>query len=136
MNTSITNIAFVSDDGTTISAHFGRAKYYEVLHVENGVVRQRERREKPGHHVPHEHHDHGKDNGRHGFDPVSREKHTGMLAPIADCQIVVARGMGAGAYQHITEARITPILTELKTIDEALQAILGGTIVNHTERLH
>ena len=28
-------LAAVTDDGTTISQHFGRAKYYEVVFVEN-----------------------------------------------------------------------------------------------------
>lgn len=35
-------IAAVSDDGQTISQHFGRAKYYTVLTIENGQIIARE----------------------------------------------------------------------------------------------
>ena len=49
---------------------------------------------------------------------------------------MVARGMGAGAYHHITEAKIVPVLTDNNTIDEAVKEIISGTIANHTERLH
>lgn len=92
------NIAAVTDDGVTISQHFGRAKYYEVLFVENGKVVKRERREKLGHHnfAQHEHHHHS--NEQHGFDESSHIKHVSMAEAIKDCQILLARGMGNGAY--------------------------------------
>lgn len=137
MDTRNIRIAFVTDDGTTISAHFGRARYYEVVRVENGVVTDRERREKAGHHTfaqNEQPHDHG--TGQHGFDDASRDKHATMVTPIKDCQMMVARGMGAGAFQHITEAQIVPVLTAHATIDEAVKEIISGTITNHTERLH
>jgi predicted Fe-Mo cluster-binding NifX family protein len=44
--------------------------------------------------------------------------------------------MGAGAYQSLAQAGIRPILTDIATIDEAVQAYLAGNIVDHTERLH
>ena len=137
MDTRNIKIAFVTDDGITISAHFGRAKYYEVIQVQAGAVTSRERREKAGHHTfahADDQHDHG--NGQHGFDAASRDRHATMVTPIIDCQMLVARGMGAGAYQHITDAKIAPILTDKKTIDEAVREIIAGSIANHTERLH
>lgn len=42
-------IAFITDDDRTISAHFGRARYYAVLTVEDGKVTAREQRPKLGH---------------------------------------------------------------------------------------
>ncbi|MBU2471447.1 MAG: NifB/NifX family molybdenum-iron cluster-binding protein, partial [Bacteroidetes bacterium] len=53
-----------------------------------------------------------------------------------DCWILVARGMGNGAYQHMVNANIKPIITHNKTIDDAVQEIIKGTIVNHEEKLH
>lgn len=131
-------IAFVTDDGTSISAHFGRAKFYEVIHIENGSIVNRERRDKTGHHTfahneDHEHH-HG--NEQHGFDDASRLKHESMAASITDCQVVVARGMGNGAYQHLTSANLIPIITDIADIDTAVKGIIDGTVVNHTEKLH
>lgn len=137
MDTHNSKIAFVTDDGTTISPHFGRARYFEVVTLENGVETHRERREKSGHHTfarEEHHHEHGSEG--HGYDHASRKKHQSMLASITDCRTVVARGMGSGAYQHLAEANITPIVTGLKEIDAALQAFVEGSLVNHVERLH
>ncbi len=129
------NIAAVTDDGLTISQHFGRAKYYEVIMTENGKIVKRERREKPGHHnfAHEEHHHHGE---HHGTDGHSHQKHLSMAEVISDCSILLSRGMGTGAYQSLQNLNIKPILTNLKNIDEAVEAVLNNTIVSHTERLH
>ena len=132
-------IAAVSEDGTTISQHFGRAPFYVVVTVEDGKIVSREQRDKLGHshfaNGPHEA-AHGGDPHRHGFDPAAQNRHAQMAAAIADCQILLARGMGAGAHQSLAQAGIRPILTDIATIDEAVQAYLAGSIVDHTERLH
>jgi predicted Fe-Mo cluster-binding NifX family protein len=137
MNTSI-KIAAVTDDGITISQHFGRAQFYEVLSVENGVIVKRERRPKAGHHTfAHGDHDHGHEHGAsHGFDTASVNKHDQMAETIKDCQVVLARGMGNGAYQGMLQNNIKPVVTDIRTIDEAAQAVISGTIVDHTEKLH
>lgn len=129
-------LAAVTDDGITISQHFGRAKYYEVLFVENGKIVKKERREKMGHHnFAQEEHHHHSDN-KHGFDESSHNKHTSMAEPIKDCKILLARGMGAGAYQSMVQLNIKPIVTDIKNIDDAVQEVINGTIIDHTEKLH
>jgi predicted Fe-Mo cluster-binding NifX family protein len=135
-------IAFVTDDGTTISQHFGRARFYEVLTIEDGKVVSREQREKMGHaHFAGEHHDHHDHHGqghgeRHGFDPSSQDRHARMSQAILDCQYLVVGGMGYGAYESMKQAGITPVVTNLATIDEAVQAHLAGNLKDHTEYLH
>jgi predicted Fe-Mo cluster-binding NifX family protein len=130
------NIAAVTDDGTTISQHFGRAKFYEVLFVENGKVVKRERREKLGHNnfAQEEHHHHPGE--QHGFDDHSHNKHVSMADAIKDCQVLLARGMGNGAYQSMLQLNIKPIVTDIKDIDDAINEFINGTIVDHTEKLH
>ena len=137
MNATTMKIALVTDDGTIISQHFGRARYYEVVTITNGSISARERREKPGHHTfaqseAHEGH-HG---DTHGFDEASRGKHVQMAEVITDCQILLARGMGNGAYQHLTQHGIRPILTTIPGIEDAVKAVIDGTIADHPERLH
>jgi predicted Fe-Mo cluster-binding NifX family protein len=44
-------IAAVTDDGETISQHFGRARYYKVYVVDDGTITGREMRDKAGHHT-------------------------------------------------------------------------------------
>jgi predicted Fe-Mo cluster-binding NifX family protein len=137
MKTSM-KIAAVTDDGVTISPHFGRARYYEVLTIENGVVTNRERREKAGHHTfggRQEHHH------RRGEEPdeqpeAHQRKHDLMAATITDCDVVLAQGMGHGAYEGMIQHNIKPIVTDIPSIDEAVRAVLDGTIVDHDELLH
>ena len=133
-NTTI-NIALVTDDGLTISQHFGRAKFYEVLFIENGKVIKRERREKLGHNnfaqEEHQHH-----SEHHGQDEHSHNKHVSMAEAIKDCQVLLARGMGNGAYQSMLQLDIKPIVTDIKNIDDAVQSVTKGSIIDHTEKLH
>ena len=132
-------IAAVSEDGVTISQHFGRAPFYVVVTVKDGKIISREQRDKLGHaHFANEPAEeaHGSDPRGHGFDPAAQNRHTRMAAAIADCQVLLARGMGAGAYQSMEQAGIRPIVTDLVNIDEAVQAYLAGSILDHTERLH
>jgi len=134
MENKTLNIAAVTDDGITISQHFGRARYYEVLFVENSKIVKRERREKLGHHnfAQEEHHHSGE---RHGFDESSHNKHVSMAEAIKDCQILLARGMGAGAYQSMLQLNIKPIVTDIANIENAVLSIISGTIIDHKEKL-
>ena len=43
---------------------------------------------------------------------------------------------GLGTQVALGEAGITPIVTDIETIEEAVRAYLDGEIVNHTEWLH
>ena len=44
-------IAAITEDGATVSQHFGRAPYYLVVTVEAGKVVGQEKRDKAGHHT-------------------------------------------------------------------------------------
>ena len=134
-NTNI-NIAAVTDDGVTISQHFGRAKFYEVLFVKNGKVVKRERREKLGHNNFAQEEHHHQSGEQHGFDESSHNKHINTAEAIKDCKILLARGMGNGAYQSMLQLNIKPVVTDIKNIDEAIQAVINGSIIDHTEKLH
>lgn len=131
-------IAVITEDGKTISQHFGRAPYYLVVNVENDQPTQRELREKLGHNKfnsepNHEEHHH---QGEHGQDEISHGKHIQMAGAISDCQVVICGGMGFGAYESMRRLNIQPIVTDLSDIDAAIQAYLAGTLVDHTEKLH
>ncbi len=135
MENKTMNIAAVIDDGFTISQHFGRARFYEVIFVENGNVVKRERREKMGHHnFAQEEHHHSDE--QHGIDEHSHSKHVSMAEAIKDCQILLARGMGAGAYQSMLQLNIKPVVTDIKNIDGAVQAVINNSIIDHKEKLH
>jgi predicted Fe-Mo cluster-binding NifX family protein len=127
-------IALVTDDGQSISAHFGRARAYAVLTVEDGIVVGREIRPKSAPHLEGGS-AHGAPDGSHD-SPAAHLRHDQMIAPVADCACLVTRGMGRGAYDRIAASGLRPIVTDLADADEAALACAAGTIVNLVERLH
>jgi predicted Fe-Mo cluster-binding NifX family protein len=174
-------IAVVSDDGKTISRHFGRAQYYVVFTVEDGEITGSEQRDKAGHrqfaaeegHHHHEHdhdhehdhehdhdhehghgHDHAHGHGRgrghehrhgrgrdtdprgHGFGHHADRKHNRMVESITDCEAVLVRGMGRGAYIAMENANIKPVVTDIPLAEDAVKAYIKGDIVDHTDKLH
>lgn len=130
-------VAAITDDGQTISQHFGRAIYYLVATIENGQIVSRELRNKLGHaHFANQPHPEEQPGQPHGMDPVSHDKHMQMAEAIADCEALLCRGMGMGAYQSMQVRGIRPVVTDIDTIDEAVMAYVKGNIVDQVERLH
>ena len=129
-------IAAVSDDGVTISQHFGRAPLYVVITVEENKVTGKETRDKSGHHTFAAHHLDLAPGERHGYDVGSQVRHANMAETIADCQVLLCGGMGWGAYESLESCKIEPIVTDVENIDEAIQLYLDGKLINQMERLH
>jgi len=130
-------IAIITDEGTTISQHFGRAAYYLVVTIEDGKIISRELREKMGHahfvNLPHPDEVPGQP---HGMDAASHNKHIQMADAIADCEALLCRGMGMGAYESMKTRGIRPVVTDIDKIDEAVKAYVDGNIVDQVNRLH
>lgn len=122
-------IAVVTDDGKMISLHFGRAQQYLVFTIEDGQIVSQELRDKVSHH-------HEKNHSHHEHEAISDEKHNSMLAAITDCEALLSRGMGRGAYLSLEAADIKPVITDIASAEQAVQAYLRGDIVNHIEKLH
>jgi predicted Fe-Mo cluster-binding NifX family protein len=134
-------IAVATDDGKTISAHFGRAAHYAVITIENGTVTGREQRDKPAHGHHHHHHEsEGAIQLQEGMVPQTRieagNTHGAMVAPITDCQVVISRGMGYPAYESLRAAGLQPVITVVSDIDEAVRQFTEGKLEDHPERLH
>jgi predicted Fe-Mo cluster-binding NifX family protein len=128
-------IAIVSDDHQTISAHFGRATYYEVFTLEDGKVIARETRQKSGHsQFANEPHD--EPGYPHGRGPAAEGRHGRMVGIILDCQALIARGMGQGAFDNLKSNGIQPILTDVSEIEKAVETYLKGQLADHPDRLH
>ena len=130
-------IAIISDNETTISQHFGRAPVYVVVTVEDGKIVGRETRAKTGHHTFAAQHDIPVAPGeRHGYDAGSQTKHASMAETITDCQVLIAGGMGWGAYESLKSRGIEPVVTDVENIEEAVKLYLQGKLPNLMERLH
>jgi predicted Fe-Mo cluster-binding NifX family protein len=120
-------IAAVSEDGVTVAQHFGRAPYYVVVTVENGRVVGSETRSKVGHHSF---------AGGGGPDPGPAAKHQAMGATIADCQVLLAGGMGSGAVVGLQALGIEPVLTDEADIVTAALRYAIGELPNLAGRVH
>jgi predicted Fe-Mo cluster-binding NifX family protein len=116
-------IAVVTDDGKTISNHFGMAPYYHVFTIEDHKVATYEVRSKA-------HHGQGEGHMQH-----HNHNHEDMFTPIADCQILICGGMGEPAYQKAISSGLEVILTG-NEISKALAAYLSNTLVSDSGRIH
>jgi len=131
------NIAAISDDGTTISQHFGMARFYVVATVEDGKVVGKETRDKAGHHTfAAGQHPETASGERHGFDAGAQTRHATMAETISDCQVLIAGGMGWGAYESMRSYNIEPVVTDVEDIDDAINLYSTGELENLMERLH
>jgi predicted Fe-Mo cluster-binding NifX family protein len=129
-------IAVVSDNEATISRHFGRAAYYVVVTVEEGKVIARETRAKVGHHTFGSCDCHAAPGELHGQGQHSEAKHEIMTGTIADCDAVIAGGMGWGAHESLKRRGIEPVITDVRDVTEAVLAYASGGLRNLTGRLH
>jgi predicted Fe-Mo cluster-binding NifX family protein len=130
MDTKNCTIAFVTDDGTTISSHFGRAMYYEIITLQDGKAADRKHVSKAGHHS------FGPEAHQAGHDHNDDHKHAAMTAPLSGVSVLVSRGMGMGAQQHLLGMGIQPVLTGLHAIDEAVAAFVAGILASDDSRVH
>ncbi len=85
----------------------------------------------------HEHkHEHQEAAGQHGHGPEADHRHSRMAEAIIDCEAVLSRGMGTGAYESMKARNIRPVVTDISNIDEAALAYASQQIVDHVEKLH
>ncbi len=98
-----------------------------VITVENGQPTQHELRDKLGHNhfanEPHQSHD---ESQPHGFDSASQNRHVKMTEVIRDCEAMVCKGMGRGAYESMRTMNIHPLVTDIDDVDEAAIAYANG----------
>ena len=112
-----------------ISAHFGRAAYYEVFTIENGEIVER-------HAVKKSNHQHVKIDEPHEQGHSHNHDHNSMMESILDCNVLITRGLGMGAYSALRIRSINPIITDISQIEDAISAYMDGTMIDHPERIH
>ncbi|HHJ10102.1 MAG TPA: dinitrogenase iron-molybdenum cofactor biosynthesis protein [Bacteroidetes bacterium] len=131
-------IAIATVDGETVSQHFGRSRYYKIYTIEGNDPAGMEMRERgtghfaqgknPDHHAHHEY-THPRGQG-HGYGREADSKHASMAREIGDCDVLVAGGMGMGAYESFRNAGLEVILTDLQDINDVVNAYVKGDLKN------
>jgi predicted Fe-Mo cluster-binding NifX family protein len=117
-------IAVPTDDGVSISQHFGQASYFKVILIENSQVSSSEMRAKASH--------------QHGAHAHAEGTHPGqqMVETISDCQVLICGGMGTPVYDRAVAIGLKVFLTRLPSIDAAVQAYISGTLEHEPQRIH
>lgn len=116
-------IAVPSNDGLLLSAHFGRSKGFIVFETNKQDIINEEYRPNSvtGHALGlHHEHEHGHDHN-HGEHSHS---HTGILGVLADCEIVIAGGMGQRLYNDLQAANKKVYVTREENAREAVKLML------------
>ncbi|MEA3511096.1 MAG: NifB/NifX family molybdenum-iron cluster-binding protein [Actinomycetota bacterium] len=117
-------IALPTLNGKTITGHFGRTKAFVVVDVEDGVEVQRELREV------------GSCNQGEHPDPGHRRRHHDLVDTVQDCHVVIAGGMGLPVQERLLAAGIDVVLTDTRSMDEAVQQFAAGTLTHDPSRAH
>jgi predicted Fe-Mo cluster-binding NifX family protein len=122
-------IAVPTNDGVSISAHFGKSSGFLVFEVKDGRVTALGMRPNGGCH-PHQEHEHacqGHEQGAHS------DHHAGIVSTLAGCDLVLCGGIGARAVEALTSGGIRPVfVNETGSAAEIVQAYVVGTLQPQT----
>jgi len=120
-------IAVASDDGVSIAGHFGRCAGFLIFDAEEENVKKVDYRVNSfGHHQQgqqeHEHgHEHNHAEGQHSHD--------GFASALADCKVVICRGMGRRAVVDLSSKGIQPaIVSEDISAQRAAELCAQGNL--------
>ncbi len=109
-------VAVASQDGESISPHFGRCAYFIIFDAEDGTVLRKELRQNT-------HTSHGTGNchaGGHGDQPHS---HAALVHTLHDCQAALCYGMGWRAANDLRQNGIRPVIVDRKRSPEEAVAL-------------
>lgn len=135
-------IAVATDDGKTVSKHFGRAAHFAVLTLGGGQAQDTQMRPNPGRdRLDMEAHELRRGSPGalpdcHGAGAAGAAAHQAVAAAIKDCEAILAGGMSWASRECLAANGIRPIITDIEDIREAASAYAAGTIVDHAEWVH
>lgn len=107
-------IAIPTNDGTTISGHFGRSAAFLIFEVEDGTVTSRELRPNG------QQHEHTQGSCGNHSHTHAEHSHAGILSALEGCQLVLCAGMGRRAADDLKAAGMTVLFTNSGQPAEAL----------------
>ena len=113
-------VAVATNDGESISSHFGRSAAFIVFDAdERGAVRSEVRQNL---HACGEHTGCG-----HGHDHATNAGHAGLLSLLQDCCAVIAGGMGRRAAEELHSHGVDTVMVDVAlTPRDAVLTYLSG----------
>ncbi len=126
-------IAVATEEGSTISAHFGRSPYFAVFEILDRTITDRSLRPNTfTRHARGETHQHGDHQHGHG-DPHAHES---VAAGLGDCSVVISHGMGRKAWEDLRARGIEMIVTDETDVEKAVSMYLAGQLIDQVHKLH
>jgi len=138
-------IAIPTNNKKDLSKHFGRSKFFAVYNVVENKVSEINYIALPEHDEHHHNHDHSSHSQPMGLGMIEkgnkgagggRDFHSDLLELIKDCQVIISGGMGMGMQETLKRGKFTTYLTKIKSIEEAVNSYIDGTLVNDKELIH
>ena len=137
-------IAIVTKNGESIVGTFGSSQYFKVYEIENSKIVNEELREvyvdKADDEVPSLISKTNSTSGKGAFSltvvDASKQKHIKIAKSISDCQVVIARGMCANAWDSVEQFKMEPIITTNSDFEKTVQEYLNNTLENHKDKIH
>jgi predicted Fe-Mo cluster-binding NifX family protein/acyl-coenzyme A thioesterase PaaI-like protein len=123
----VMNIAVPTNDGISISEHFGRSAAFLVFNVENGKIQSRELRTNGQKHS----HDRG-ECGHHSSE-ATHHSHAGILSALEGCELVICAGMGLRAAEALEGQGTQVVIAAPAPAEETVNAYLAGTLPSASE---
>lgn len=116
-------IAIASDDGVSLSSHFGRSRCFLVFDIESGKVRGPEVRANRATAFAK-----GECNGQEA-QGHTHHSHGDLVEALRDCGVVLCGGMGWRAAEELQAQGIQPLVVKFPgPAAEAVAAYLAGTL--------
>lgn len=113
-------IAVASDDGLKIAKHFGKSKGFKIFEIKENKIISKNYRKNIGNNTGECH----------------SCSHKIIIKNLSDCNIVISYGMGYDIYNDLLDNNIRPIVTEEKSVDDAIKKFINSGLVNRTDKLH
>ncbi|MFZ0961649.1 MAG: NifB/NifX family molybdenum-iron cluster-binding protein [Terriglobia bacterium] len=120
-------IAVPTNDGASISEHFGRSAGFLIFEIENGQVKSRTLKANG------QQHSHAQGSCDHHSAESKPHNHAGILAALDGCEVVICAGMGQRATDALKSCGARIVVTSVASADAAVSAHLAGKLTPATE---
>ncbi len=143
-------IAIPTNNKKDLSKHFGRSKFFAIYNIVDSKVADINYISLPEHDDHDHHHNHDHDHSHHGNQPMGlgmiekgnkgagggRDFHGDLIELIKDCDVLISGGMGMGMQENLKRTKFKTYLTKIKSIEEAVNSYIDGTLENDNELIH
>ena len=120
-------IGIPTNDGTSISEHFGRSAAFLIFETENGQIKSRELKSNG------EKHSHAQGACDHHSTEIKPHNHAGILAALEGCELVICAGMGRRAAEALQGCGTQIVVVAPASADETVAAYLAGKLTTQKE---